>query len=107
MKDKGLLFSTFCGEYVRLMLNKDDKQTINHSGVIKMVQNPFVLQGFLLDEDDDYFYIGYSPDVISSAILKKQVVVMELCEEEDEEAEELKNILDESVDVPEDENGVN
>lgn len=97
------LFELFCGEFVRLLLIKDSKQTVEHGGTIKTIQQPLTIEGFLIEADDDYYYLGLSPQVISKAIHKSQIVQIEIINPTKEEDE----LLNEIVDVPDSENGIN
>lgn len=101
------ILNTFLGEYVRITLKKDDKLTVQDSrGNYKVVQQASIVEGFLVDECDEYFYLVYEPmiDVISVVISRKELLKMELCDPNEEE-NHMAEILNQSV-GPED-TGVN
>lgn len=101
------IFKIFCGDYVRLTLKRDSKGNIEDGrGNIKLLQTEMQVQGYLADEDDDYFYLSYSSEMefLSMAVSRKEVVTLELCDPSDEN-NEMAELLDQSV-GPED-TGVN
>ena len=97
------LFKYFAGEFVSVLLNKDIKQSIQTTHTVKTIVNPCQLEGYLIDEDDIYFFIGSQPGTINTAINKKMIVTMELIDPNQDMAIE----LDQSVETPKDDKGVN
>lgn len=97
------IFECFTGEFVTVLLNKDDKNSVNLGNNIKSVQSPMVIGGFLIEEDDEYFFMGYDPDLICIAVKRNQVVVMEIVDQNAEIAHQ----LDDAVETPLDDTGIN
>ena len=95
------IFDMFVGSFVRLTLKKDNKDSIMHNNTIKSVASSYVIQGYLVDEDDEYFFLSYD-DVISNpnacinvAVDRPEVLMMELADPE----EDMAQMLNESVDA--------
>lgn len=63
------VFSNFAGDQVALLLRsvkgRAGSQVLN-----------LTLEGYLLDEDQDFFYIGVTPEEITGVIRKLDVVTM-------------------------------
>lgn len=77
------IFELFTSEYVRITLIKNHKQTIEHKGAIKAVESPMIVEGYLTEEDDDYFFLGIQPGSIHAAVARDQMSTMEICEPSD------------------------
>ena len=65
-----LFFLTFNGEYVEILANMDTGKE----------NYPLVIEGYLLDQDDEYYYIGKSNNDITNAIKKIFVVNIAIVE---------------------------
>lgn len=101
------LFDMFVGEYVRFIMKRDEKGNIqDDKGNIRLLQQAMTVQGYLFEEDDDYFYLAYQPNAeyISIAVTKKEIVTTELIDPTEDE-NKMAQMLDDSV-GPED-SGVN
>lgn len=72
------VFENFAGEFVVILLNKDTRQTIEMEGRLQIVYSPAIIEGYLIDEDDEYYYIGHSPKSFDQVINKKYIIHMEL-----------------------------
>lgn len=70
---------TFIGEYVQVISNFI-LNTTSHEGV---EESPLILEGYLLDMDDEFLYIGDSANDISRAIKKETVVFIQVINNED------------------------
>ena len=67
------IFDKFKGSLVHIATKSlKGSESSNGSKII----GPVVIQGFLLDECDTYFYLGDVPDEITDAVLKEEVVRM-------------------------------
>ena len=65
------IFTLFGNSYVHIITRTLRGTEV--SGRNRMT-GPMVLSGFLLEEDDMYFYLGQTEEEISDAILKTEVV---------------------------------
>ena len=99
-KSKNRIFESFCGEYVETRLNKDNRQTIEMGGKIVTVHSQNIIKGFLVDEDDEYYYVGHNPETFSHAVNKRYIVHIGATNETEREAEQ-QELLDGLVDRPE------
>lgn len=70
---------TFIGEYVQVISNF----ILNTAGSEGVEESPLILEGYLLDMDDEFLYIGDSANDISRAIKKETVVFIQVVNNED------------------------
>lgn len=85
-------WSTFLGEFVEILAEV----------VTPGAKVPLTINAYLLDIDNDYFYLGQNPIEINSCIKRSDVSYIEIIKQEDEATSLLKN-----TPVPENENEVN
>lgn len=83
-------FLTMIGELVQIYC----RDVFKNSGL--------PILGYILDIDDDYFYIGDSPEEIVRCIKKSDVFMLEIYNEADESLRILEN-----MEIPEDETSKN
>lgn len=100
------VFENFAGEYITILLNKDTKQTVEIDGRLQIIQSPALIEGFLIDEDDEYYYVGHNDKSFNQVVNKKYIVHIELSSSEKEEEPSI-DLLDSLVDVPDEETGFN
>lgn len=91
-----MILKTFALEYICLYLNKDNKQSIQLGDDIKLFHSSTTVEGYLIDEDDEYLYLGLSQEMIHIAINKKQIVMIEMSDPNQDKAEALNNAVDET-----------
>lgn len=74
-KDKQNVFlQCFIGEEVEILLNASQKiEEANEEGMISQ-QNPLMVRGFILDIDEEYIYLGRTPDGITRFVRKEAVI---------------------------------
>lgn len=104
MKKADKLFEYFAGEHVSVLLNKTAFQSIQQGNNIKNVQSQTISEGYLVDEDDKYFYLGSEPTHIGCAIHKTYIIQMEVTDPNDTDEVSILNSL---IGGPESENEVN
>lgn len=78
------LFEVFAGEIVSIMLNKDVEQTRQTETKIETLRSSIVVNGYLVDMDDDYVYLGLESDIINQAVKRAFIVHMEIVDNLDE-----------------------
>lgn len=96
-KKSDVLWSTFTGEFVEILcefVSGDDKHL------------PLTVQGYLLDMDDDYYFIGEGPIEINAAVKKKNVAFMSILDPESKEQDLFKEVL-EDMGMPESDEELN
>lgn len=101
------VFENFAGEYVTILLNKDTKQTVEIDGRLQIIQSPALIEGFLIDEDDEYYYIGHNDKSFNQVVNKKYIVHIELSSAEKAQEEQDLNFLDSLIDRPDEDTGIN
>jgi hypothetical protein len=80
---------TFLGEYVEIVCKTGENE-----------QGQLIVKGYLLDVDNDYYYIGHNPLEVSGAVKKDLVGVITITEDVDPMMEAL-----ETFEVEEDDKG--
>ena len=78
--DRALFTSTFIGEYVEIVakfFQTFKEETEN--GIIEG-SGPASIKGFLLEFDDDYYYLGDDPNSVNKVIKKEGVWYIEIVE---------------------------
>ena len=82
--DNEIFFLTFVGEFV-IMMTKLKTTTSSHTeeGSVEET-NMATFDGYLLDVDDSFFYIGANGMEVSKAIRKDQVVYIEIIRPKDQ-----------------------
>lgn len=76
-ESNSILFEVFCGEAVTIMINRDVEQTEQNETTIKTLKTSLSVQGYLIEVDDEYLYLGYDPEIISQAVKKESIVHIE------------------------------
>lgn len=97
--EESRFFLTFIGEYVQLTLKISAKTEAQTEDATVLEEGPIVLQGFLLDEDKKYYYLGGSPDHVTDAIKKVTVARVRIVE--------VRTKADDIFDAMETEGGIN
>lgn len=82
-KSLALFQLTFLGEFVEMVT------TVNSGEKDGM---PLVVSGFLLDFDDNYFYVGLDHDEITQAVRRENVAYIGIVRESDELEEVLNSV---------------
>lgn len=95
-------FDIFAGEFVSITTKLQQKVTQQTEENVLQSESFLSIQGFLVDKDDLYYYIGDKPNSILAAIKINEVVHVEITQEENV----FTNIL-EQLDVPTDKKGAN
>jgi len=68
-----LFFTTFVGEYVRIVTTVVMTDTIETEEGISTSSAPLLTEGYLLDYDDNFYYLGQSPDNVTTAISRHTI----------------------------------
>lgn len=101
------VFENFAGEFITILLNKDTKQTIEMDGKLHIVQSPAIIEGFLIDEDDEYYYIGHTDKAFNQVVNKRYIVHIELGNPDKERIDSDFDMLNSLIDVPDEDTGIN
>lgn len=89
--EPSVLFMTFQGEFVNILLSTNLSTTQQVDDEIMSAEIPLSVEGFLVDEDDQFLYIGPSPALADKAVGKQHVLLIQLKQPDDA----LQNALDE------------
>jgi len=70
-----LFFDIFIGEFVDIITKRRSSRiSVNpDTGETDQIEMPMVISGYLLDEDEVYYFIGVTPKEVSNAV-KKSIV---------------------------------
>lgn len=96
-------FTTFIGEWVRVITKFRTKESMETEEGIQESQGQIMLKGYLLDFDEEYYYLGDGPNEITQAIEKKFAPIIQI-EEQPKKANLFEEILD-NFEVPSDDKG--
>lgn len=77
-KTSDLVFSTFVGEYVRLSSNRDEIVHAVTEDTQASQTVPRTYEGFLLDMDEKFYFLGVGADSVVAAVKKSIVEVIEV-----------------------------
>lgn len=75
---ESLFALNFIGQEVEFLTSLRHRSTQENEEGIFAEESPIAFRGFLLDVDEQYYYIGSSADEISKAIKKTFVIGIEL-----------------------------
>lgn len=92
---KSAFYYSFVGEFVEIICDGPVSQT-------EIGMFPIVVQGYLLELDDNYLYLSDDALTICRAVNRKNEITIEIVKQMNEQEEALRNIL--VPDVPEDGN---
>jgi hypothetical protein len=82
-KASDVFWATFMGEYIEIILKSEPGES-----------GRLLIRGYLLDYDDDYYYLGAGPLEITGAIKKEPIAVVNITKEIDPAMEVLQNSPD-------------
>jgi hypothetical protein len=77
-------FASFVGEYVEIVCKV--------VGATKEITLPVVVNGFLLDIDDDFYYLSDNGTEVSKAVRKDGLIIIEVAKQKTPEEEILDNL---------------
>lgn len=91
------------GEFIKLTLKRSLKQTVEIRGTYKTIESPFKVYGYLIDIDDEYYYLGLEPNQLHKCVPKTSVDMLELADPDEKNIEFMEDI----VETPNNPNGIN
>jgi len=74
-QDTSKIFDKLQNEYLCVM--------VGHNLKTKTGTLPLVTYGYLVDEDDDYFYLGHTPHQLNQVVRKDKIVHIEVSSEDE------------------------
>jgi len=99
------IFENFTGEHITILLNKDTRQTVEIDGRLQIIQSPALVEGYLIDEDEEFYYLGPNPDSFNQAVNKRYIVHIEISKEETKK--DVLHQLEMLLDSPDEDTGLN
>lgn len=72
------LFENFASEKIIIVLDKDIELTLDNEEGHQTHKTPVTATGFLTDIDEEYVYLGHTPNGIHQAIRKEYIVHIEI-----------------------------
>lgn len=93
--DSEVFLLSFVGEMVQVLTDfvlttSQQKETLDGDVSSEDLAHPLIVEGYLLDSDDNYIYLGPTPDQIGQAIKKDRVIFIQILDKTDN----LSDILD-------------
>lgn len=79
-KPNELFFQVFIGEVVSITTTIKSSETLQLEEETVQVDIPNTFDGYLLDVDDEYYYLGETSKEISKAVRKDQSISIEIAQ---------------------------
>lgn len=92
-KKSDRFFKDFAGEFVMVVTNVVASKPTMEDEMPQTV--PIMLEGYLIDQDEEYYFIGATPDKANQVVKKNSVVIMQ-CIDSGEDMDVLTHVLDQS-----------
>lgn len=93
MSKNSRLFKIFENKFVSIITRmKMEKQT-SSGDMIEIIKTPVSINGYLVDSDDKFYYLGHSPDSINQAIPHTDVAHIEVVAQDAEIADVMEQLL--------------
>lgn len=86
--DSEVFLLSFVGEFVQVLTDfvlsaSQMNETSDGSLSSEDMSHPLIVEGYMLDSDDSYVYLGPTPDQIGQAIKKDRIVFIQVLENKD------------------------
>ncbi len=81
VKKESLLYINFIGELVEVVLKSTQKIIHGNEDGVDESTHPIAIQGFLMDEDEEYYFLGDTMTSMSKAVRKDQIVCIQMLEQ--------------------------
>lgn len=83
MKKKStVFFDTFIGEFVDVISDLVETQRRETDQGITEMMKPLIIKGYVLDIDNDYVYLGETPNQVTYAVNKSTIKIITLAMDE-------------------------
>ena len=91
------IFEFFAGEFVRITLKNNHKQSIEHNNTIKTIESPMIVEGYLTEEEEDkYFFLGSEPGEVGVVVVQERMSTMEILDPNNLQEDLFNDFLSES-----------
>lgn len=91
-KSKNVLLDSFLNKYVFILTDVLAKRSVRNDEYEETVEQPIKILGYLLDMDEEFFYVGEGSQVVTQAISRSSIKHMETAEVKDQYDEILDNM---------------
>jgi len=89
-EESSLFFMIFAGEFIEITTTEKTVLTNqNEDGTIESGEYPLGVKGFLLDEDENFLFIGKTESEVSDAIAKSHIFTVSLIGPNESKMQEL------------------
>jgi hypothetical protein len=92
------IFEVLCGEFVKITLNVTDNQIVELDGRLKTIGNLLTVKGFLIDMDDEFYYLGLEPNVLNRCVPRTKVCLIDISDPDEDQI----NYIEELIPTPKD-----
>lgn len=75
------LLANFGSEFVQIIVDKNAKTSKTTETKIETSEIPLVIQGYVVDVDDDMVYLGFIPELISQSVRRDYIIHIQITEE--------------------------
>lgn len=76
-----IFHTTFIGEQVEFLTSIPQHWSENTEDGVISGTIPMIVQGYVLDIDDEYYYVGDTPHEVSRAVKRSEVLFIEIVSE--------------------------
>lgn len=88
VQDSEVFLLSFIGETVQVLTDfvltsSQARESTDGEMIGEDVEHPLIVEGYMLDSDDTYIYLGSSPDQVSQAIKKDKIVFIQVLDKKD------------------------
>jgi hypothetical protein len=75
-------FEMLAGEFIQVVLDKDVESSVQTEKTVSINKTPLIVEGYLVEEDDVYVFLGQQPNTITQAIRKEYIIHIQVTSEE-------------------------
>jgi len=87
------LFEIYAGDYINVVMDFTIESIKQTEREVEQVKSPLIVEGWLTDQDDNYFYLGIIPESYSQALRKSAIILIEAKTPPDEEVEKKSSVI--------------
>ena len=76
-----LFYQAFIGEFVHITTKIKTTRSVHSPDGSLEETAPMIAEGYLLDADDEYLYLGYTPESITRAVDRTEISMVDIAQE--------------------------
>lgn len=101
MPDSEVFLLSFIGEMVQvltdfILTSSQTRESLDGEVSSEDTAHPLIVEGYMLDSDDTYVYLGPTPDQVGQAIKKDRIVFIQVLDKKDD----ISDIMDSLIPKP-------